>query len=194
MAEPRLAGILYGTGDGPRIDDLLVALVERLRASGLRLAGAIQHNTDGGDRCRCDMTLEDLASGQRIDISEKRGPESRGCRLDSFALEASVGLVTQSLSEPRDLVILNRFGKREAEGHGFRQVIDQAIAADVAVLIAVAEGQQEAWEKFTGSYADSLPVDLGAIIGWCDQAVAETASRMGEPDQARSTPGHLLDA
>lgn len=173
MAEPRLAGIIYGTGEGPRIDDLLVATVARLRARGLRLAGAIQHNTDGGDRCRCDMTLEDLASGQRVDISERRGPESRGCRLDSFALEASVGLVAQSLNAPRDLVILNRFGKREAEGHGFRQIVDQAMEAGVPVLVAVSDGQREAWESFTGSYAERLPADIEAIVRWADGAVRD---------------------
>ncbi len=177
MAEPRLAGILYGTGQGPQIDDMLVALVARLRARGVRLAGAIQHNTDNGDRCRCDMTLEDLATGQRIDISEKRGPESRGCRLDSFALEASVGLVTQSLSEQRDLVIINRFGKREAEGHGFRQIVEQAMEANVPVLVAVAEGQQAAWENFTGSYAERLPVDPDMILSWCQSVASADEDR-----------------
>ncbi len=177
MAEPRLAGILYGTGQGPQIDDMLVWLVAQLRGRDVRLAGAIQHNTDNGDRCRCDMTLEDLASGQRIDISEKRGPESRGCRLDSFALEASVGLVTQSLLEQRDLVIINRFGKREAEGHGFRQIVEQAMEAGVPVLVAVAEGQQEPWENFTGCYAERLPVDAGRILSWCESVICAEPER-----------------
>lgn len=178
MAEYRLAGIVYEAGQGPQIDDMLVALVAHLRTSGMRLAGAIQHNTDGGDRCRCDMTLEDLASGQRVDISERRGPESRGCRLDSFALEASVGMVTQSLSQPCDLVIVNRFGKREAEGHGFRQVVEQAMEAGVPVLVAVAEGQWPAWQDFTGDFAERLAVDAEAVKAWCDAVVGE---RAGEP-------------
>lgn len=167
MAEPRLAGILYDEGQGPQIDDLLVGLVAKLRQERVRLAGAIQHNTDNGDRCRCDMTLEDLASGKRIDISERRGPESRGCRLDSFALEASVGVVAQSLSSDRDLVIINRFGKREAEGHGFRQVVEQAIEAGLPVLVAVASGQKAAWNDFTGSYPEQLPAEADAILAWC---------------------------
>ncbi len=172
MAEPRLAGILYSEGQGPQIDDMLVELVGKLRDRHVRLAGAIQHNTDNGDRCRCDMTLEDLASGKRIDISEKRGPESRGCRLDSFALEASVGVVAQSITPSRDLVIINRFGKREAEGHGFRQVVEQAIEAGLPVLVAVASGQQEAWDNFTGSYAEQLPADAEAVLAWCGRAVS----------------------
>lgn len=170
MAGSSLAGIPYGTGQGPEIDDMLVAIVERLRARKLRLAGAIQHNTDGGDRCRCDMTLEDLATGQRIDISEKRGPQSQGCRLDSFALEASVGLVTQSLAESRDIVVINRFGKREAEGHGFRQIVEQAMEQGVPLLVAIAEGQWQAWQDFTGGYAQQLPVDADAVLAWCESA------------------------
>ncbi len=171
MAEPQLAGILYGEGQGPQIDEMLIELVGKLRDQRLRLAGAIQHNTDNGDRCRCDMTLEDLATGKRIDISEKRGPESRGCRLDSFALEASVGIVAQSMSPDHDLVIINRFGKREAEGHGFRQVVEQAIEAGLPVLVAVASGQQPAWDDFTGSYAEKLPADTDAILAWCGRVV-----------------------
>jgi nucleoside-triphosphatase THEP1 len=171
MAEPRLAGILYGEGQGPQIDDMLIELVGKLRDQRLRLAGAIQHNTDGGDRCRCDMTLEDLATGKRIDISERRGPESRGCRLDSFALEASVGVVAQSLSRDRDLVVINRFGKREAEGHGFRQIVEQAIEAGLPVLVAVASGQRAAWDDFTGSYAEQLPAETDAILAWCARVV-----------------------
>ncbi|MGD9670526.1 MAG: DUF2478 domain-containing protein [Hyphomicrobiaceae bacterium] len=169
MAEPRLAGILYGEGQGPQVDDMLVELVGRLRDRNLRLAGAIQHNTEGGDRCRCDMSLEDLATGKRIDISEKRGPESRGCRLDSFALEASVGVVAQSLSKDCDLVIINRFGKREAEGRGFRQVVEQAIEAGLPVLVAVASGQRAAWDDFTGSYAEQLPAETDTILEWCSR-------------------------
>ena len=150
------------------MDELLVVLVARLRARGVLLAGAIQHNTDGGDRCRCDMTLEDLASGTRVDISERRGPESRGCRLDSYALETSVGLVAQSLETPRDLVILNRFGKREADGRGFRQVIDQAIASDVPLLVAVSQSQLDAWQRFTGGIAGRLSADINDIDAWCN--------------------------
>ena len=167
MSEPRLAGIIYAEGEGPKIDDLLVTLVERLRSKNVRLGGAIQHNTEGGDRCRCDMTLEDLGSGARVDISERRGPESRGCRLDSFALETCVGLVLENLSPDRDLVVINRFGKREAEGHGFRQVIERAMELGVPVVVGVAKGQQPAWQDFTGAYAETLAADLEPVLAWC---------------------------
>ena len=175
MRETRLAGVLYGEGEGPRMDDMLVEVVTRLRSGAKRLAGAIQHNTDGGDRCRCDMTLEDLASGRLIDISEKRGPQSSGCRLDSFALEESVGVVVESLNSQPDLLIINRFGKREGEGHGFRQAIERALELNIPVLAAVGAGQKEAWQNFTGSFADQLPVDADAIMAWCTGAVDENA-------------------
>lgn len=179
MHEARLAGILYGEGEGPRIDDMLVEIVTRLKSHSARLAGAIQHNTDGGDRCRCDMTLEDLASGRLIDISEKRGPKSSGCRLDSFALEESVGMVVESLNSQPHLLIINRFGKREGEGHGFRQAIERAMELGIPIVAAVGAGQKEAWQNFTGSYADQLPVDTDAIVAWCIGVVEDdTTARM----------------
>ncbi len=185
MSEPRLAAILYGEGEGPRIDDLLVEIVAALRSRDFQLAGAIQHNTDGGDRCRCDMTLEDLSSGHRIDISERRGPEARGCRLDSFALEESVGLVTHSLSDGRDLLVVNRFGKREAEGHGFRQAIEKAMELGVPVLVAVSVSQQAAWEKFTAPFAERLPADASDVVSWCERLRPAGSSKQ-ELQQAAS--------
>lgn len=170
MSEQKLAAVIYAEGQGPRMDDMLIEVVKRLRQDNLRLAGAVQHNTDDGDRCRCDMTLEDLTSGRHIDISEKRGPEAQGCRLDSFALEESVGLVAEALaSAAPDLLIVNRYGKREAEGHGFRQAIEQAMSDGVAVLVAVSNQQRAAWEAFASPYSERLNADIDQIVAWCRQ-------------------------
>ena len=166
MTTPALAAIVYAEGDGPRVDNLLAEVSRALRLSGTRLAGAGQHNTDGGDRCRCDMTLEDLSSGRRVDISEKRGPEARGCRLDSFALEEVVGLVGASLATDPELVILNRFGKREADGAGFRPVIEDALARGVAVLVAVSKGNVAAWDTFAAALDRKLDIDAVSVIEW----------------------------
>ena len=169
MSVPAIAVIVYEDAEGGRVDDVLEQVARMLRESGNRLAGAVQHNTEAGDRCRCDMTLEDLATGRRIDISEKRGPEARGCRLDSFALEDMVGRVTASLSNEAQLLIVNRYGKREAAGHGFRSAIEAAIEMRLPVLSAVSRTNLSAWAGFTASLDDRLPADTDAVLDWCER-------------------------
>lgn len=187
MTHASIAAVIYAEGQGPRIDELLVDLVGRLRQAGTKLSGAIQHNTEEGDRCRCDMTLEDLAGGRLIDISERRGPQSRGCRLDSFALEEIVGIVEASLAHGPQLLVINRFGKREAEGHGFRQAIEQAMALSIPVLVAVSENQRAAFLGFAEPFARELAFEPDAILAWCSSvAPAHAGRRAAQPAPAQA--------
>ncbi|MBL8566719.1 MAG: DUF2478 domain-containing protein [Hyphomicrobiaceae bacterium] len=190
----QLGALVYEEGEGARVDEFLAALAGELRGSGIRLAGAIQLNTDGGDRCRCDMTLEDLASGRLIDISERRGPEARGCRLDSFALEDAVGSVIASLEARPDLMILNRFGKREAEGHGFRGAIEFALANNVPVLIAISRANMPAWTAFAEQMGETLPFDDSAVLSWCLQRSAQARARTLGELPASAQPSRITEA
>lgn len=166
-----LAAIIYGAGGGPEVDATLAAVAAALRRGGHRLAGAVQSTTERPDRCRCDMLLEDLGSGQVIAISEDRGVEARGCRLDAVALEQVVALSGAALDTGATLLIVNRFGRREAEGHGFRAVIARAVASGTPVLLAVGAEQVPAWREFTGGMDAELPLDGAAIEAWCAGAI-----------------------
>jgi nucleoside-triphosphatase THEP1 len=128
-----LGAIVYGA-EQAAADAVLTSVARVLAGLGTRLAGAVQHNPSRPDRCRCDMVLEDLATGEIIAISEDRGPEARGCRLNPAALEQLVGAAAASLERGADLLIVNRFGKREAEGRGFRAIIETAVTSGVPVL------------------------------------------------------------
>lgn len=50
---------------------------------------------------------------------------AKGCRLDPRALAALSGSLLGELDAGTQLLVLNRFGKGESEGHGFRAVIEQ---------------------------------------------------------------------
>lgn len=178
MTTPRLAAIIYELGCGDAADAALLAAVGQLRAEGLAMAGAIQHNVDRADRCLCDMVLEDLGSGRHIEISEFRGPEARGCRLDTVALEEAAGLATASLDRGAALVIVNRFGKREAAGHGFRQLIEAAVARGVPVIVAVSRDYAGHWRDFSASLDSELAADPEVIARWARSATGmDTALR-----------------
>jgi hypothetical protein len=118
------------------------------------------------------MVLEDLASGRRIEASEQRGPLARGCRLDTSALEEAVGLALASLNPRTEVVLVNRFGKREAEGRGFRPLIAEAVALQIPVIVGLNQAHAEAWQVFCGGDGVRLEASLDAILAWIEASLS----------------------
>lgn len=159
-----LAAIPYASGF--EIDRFMADLALRLKASGLRLGGVVQHN-DGDCEQGCQsMALEDLASGARFPISENRGAASSGCRLDATGLAAAGAALTASLADGTELVIVNKFGRQEMLGQGLRQEIGAALMAGVPLLIAVRRDVLPAWREFAGEDWRELPAETDAIESW----------------------------
>jgi len=156
------------TTDRGATDRLLSAFSERLLMRQARLAGVVQTNTECADDARCDMDLRVLPAGETIRISQSLGSQSRGCRLDPAALEAAVGHVTASLTTGIQLLIINKFGKHEADGRGFRPVIAEALAQDIPVLVGVNKLNLDKFLGFTGQECQRLTPDLGALECWFD--------------------------
>ncbi len=140
-------------------DEMLLLLAQRLRDDGRHVMGHIQIRGAAQGDCRCRlMHLVDLATGQQRQISENRGPSARGCHLDWSALTEAASAVERALSPDTDLLIVNRFGRAEAEGKGLRGAIEKAIALEVPVLVGVRPTYAEAWAAFHGGMA--VPVTL----------------------------------
>jgi nucleoside-triphosphatase THEP1 len=186
----KLAAIRYDGANGALVDEVLAEAVRVLKGDGVTVAGAIQWNTPVPDRRRCSMTLEDLASGRRILASEDRGPHARGCHLNASALEEAAVLAASSIDASVDLVIINRFGKQEAEGRGFRQAIEAAILLERPVLAGVSENNRASWEAFTGNEAESLPCSLEAVLSWCRSAIPAAEDRVQPIPGCPAKAGH----
>ena len=107
-------------------DLLLHGTAERLIAEGFRPAGTAQINTDRADAGRCDMDVVVLPDGPTIRISQSLG------------------------------LIVNKFGKHEAEGRGFRPLIAEALALDVPVLVGLNGLNENAFLAFSGGLAERL--------------------------------------
>ncbi|MTI01727.1 MULTISPECIES: DUF2478 domain-containing protein [Alphaproteobacteria] len=157
------------TTDRGATDRLLSAVAERLLARGAKLSGVVQTNTECADNSKCDMDLRVLPDGETIRISQSLGTMSRGCRLDPAALEQAVGYVTASLAEAPQLLIINKFGKHEADGRGFRPVIGEALALDIPVLVGVNGLNHDKFQLFTDDAAQALDPDLDSIEAWFDR-------------------------
>lgn len=152
-------------------DLLISAVAARLEAAGWPLAGAVQQNRRAAGARDCTMELVVLQAGRRICISQSLGAGSTGCRLDSAALEQAVGLVAATLdAAPGDLprlLVLNKFGKAEAEGRGFRPLIGRALAMGIPVLTGVNARNIAAFHGFAEGMAVGLPAREPAILAWC---------------------------
>ena len=161
--------IAPGKGD---TDLLLQSVAEQLVDSGYRVCGTVQINTEGCDDGPCDMDVRVLPTGPDIRISQSLGKGSRGCRLDPLALEDAVGLVQASLAEGADIMIINKFGKHEADGRGFRPVIAEAVALDIPVIVGVNSMNLTNLKAFAEDMAHQVSPDRGALVAW-GKAAAE---------------------
>ncbi len=164
------------TTDRGATDLLLAAAAEQLLKSGARLAGVVQTNTECVDSTKCDMDVRVLPEGDTIRISQSLGTQSRGCRLDPAALEQAVGYVTASLADKPQLLIVNKFGKHEADGRGFRPLIAEALAQDIPVLVGVNGLNMEKFQEFTGGGAEEITPKRDAILEWFDRITAQRAA------------------
>lgn len=164
----KLAAVGYEAGNGDHIDVVLRTLAHELRAQGYKLAGAVQWNEPRANQSRDAMILEDLATGNRLDVSGPTGPESDGCRLDSYALESVVGIVAGTIHSDVDLVILNRFGKQEAARAGFRPVIEAAVVHDLPLLTGLNNAYRALWNTFTNGECAYLAPNRESILSWAN--------------------------
>lgn len=156
-------------------DRFLAEVAAALQEAGLRLAGTVQTNTERANRRKCDMDLIVLPDGPTIRISEDRGALARGCILDSEALEQTVVQVAQRL-DGADLLIVNKFGKREGEGRGLIPVIGEALGRGIPVLVGVNGLNLPDFLAFADGLAEGLPADVAKVADWCLAAAQKAAA------------------
>lgn len=161
-------------------DLLLAEVARRLRQRGLRLCGTVQVNTERAGSAHCDMDLMLLPEGPSFRISQSRGNWARGCRLDAGSLETAVEHVARSIDCGADLMTINKFGKHEAEGRGFRSVIAAALEHAMPVLVGLNALNREAFDKFSGGLATELAPEIATVVDWADRCPAEERLQSAE--------------
>jgi len=161
--------------DRGNTDLLLVQLAETLAAHGITCCGTVQINTDCPTG-HCDMDVKVLPDGPILRISQNLGSGSKGCRLDPSVLEEAVELVAHRLTTGPDLLIINKFGKHEAEGRGFRTLIADALMRDMPVLVGLNALNLPAFEAFVGAEVTRLEPTCDALFTWCQNKVSQMRS------------------
>jgi hypothetical protein len=154
-------------------DGLLAGVAATLSREGVGLAGVVQFNTEVDPMRPCHMDLLVLGTEQTVRISQFLGVGSKGCRLDAAGLEEAVGHVEAALQRPfPKLLFINKFGKQECEGRGFRPLIGRALELDIPVLTAVSALNLPRFVDFAGGMETALPADHDAVLAWCRSAMS----------------------
>lgn len=140
-------GFVMMDGHGT-LDTTLANVAQDLLEKGKRVTGVVQINTERHKDHKCDMDVKVLPDGPTICISQSLGAGSTGCRLNPDALEQAVELVSHELNSATDILLINKFGKHEAEGRGFRELIGEALAQDIPVLVGLNTLNKPAFQEF----------------------------------------------
>ena len=147
-------------------DLLLYRVATQLNNEGLKTSGTVQINTELDQPGPCDMDVLILPDGPTIRISQSLGKDASGCRLDPEALETAVGIVQSSLEQQPAILFINKFGKHEADGRGFRDVIAQALEQNIPVLVGLNRKNQTPFMDFTGGVAQGIEPNETALLAW----------------------------
>ncbi|WP_136440714.1 DUF2478 domain-containing protein [Pacificoceanicola onchidii] len=164
MSHPTLAAIRFDDAD---VDSLLEQTVKTLVSQGHTVRGALQTRGETGGECHCaDMDLHVIGQDRVFRISQPLGNGSRGCRLHPGALADCAAFLQAELDDNVDLLVLNRFGRGESEGRGFRDLIASALSKGIPVLTALRPTYCESWAAFGGELARDLPMTQSAVLEW----------------------------
>ncbi|MFY0621569.1 MAG: DUF2478 domain-containing protein [Pelagimonas sp.] len=163
----KIAYLKFEGSENP--NQALADLAQDLLDAGWRVIGTTQTNIPRQDTHKCDMDVRLLPEGAVIRISQNLGPKSRGCQLDPDALEQAVN-ETMARMDQADILIINKFGKHEALGRGFRQAIADAMAKDIPVLVGTNALNLDAFMEFSEGVAQGLSAD--ELAGWAKDVLA----------------------
>lgn len=177
-AECDLAALVYGKPDEP--DRLLREFVQDLITRGYRVVGLIQTRlADGG------AAVTVLPTGETIPLAPRRetvSPSSRPdpCDRDPCDLATPAARIDALIPTGADLVIINRFGKLEAEGTGLVDEIARALSFNIPVLVAVPEFRFAEWLSFCKGMGVKLPCRNGSLQGWWNDMIVGEPRSEGE--------------
>lgn len=167
-------------------DIVLAEVATALLGKGLELAGVVQTSTDRPGRRHCDMDVMVLPAGPVLRINQLLGEGAQGCRLDPSALETAVAQVEATFSSKFDVLIINKFGKHEVEGRGFRGLIAEALSRGIPVVIGVNAQNADAFTTFVDGCAEPLAADTSEIVNWCLSVVSRAAAQVPAPHLSRA--------
>jgi hypothetical protein len=172
-AQCDVAAVVYGADDDP--DRLLIEFAGDLRRSGLRPVGVVQTGRSCSRRAPLGVVM--LPGGEVVRLAQDLAACGAGCRLDSGQLAKLAQWLAIEIEDGADLVIINRFGRSEAEGGGLTDLITHALDAGIPVLIAVPERRFSDWIRFSDGMNVRLSCRREALDRWWESVAGAAMQR-----------------
>jgi nucleoside-triphosphatase THEP1 len=172
-----LAALVYEPDQDP--DRILRDLAADLNARGFRAVGMVQ----AGQCADSSLSAVLLHSGEKLLLAQDFDPSARGCRLDLGRLQNAGARIADALEAGADLMIINRFGKRERDGKGLAHLIERALRADIPVVIAVPSHRFADWIKFADGMSVKLRCEREALEAWWSAVSARSVGPGGRNHQ-----------
>jgi hypothetical protein len=176
-AQSDLAALVYDDHEDP--DAVLRDFAAKLNVRGFRAVGMVQ----AGQCADSSLSAVLVHDGETILLAQDFDPTASGCRLDLGRLQHAGARVAEALGSGADLLIVNRFGKRERDGKGLGHLVERARDADIPVVIAVSSQRFEDWVRFAGGMSVKLRCDRAALEAWWD-GVSGNRARAAPQDPA----------
>jgi hypothetical protein len=173
-AQCDLAALVYEEGQDP--DAVLRDFADELKASGRRVVGMVQT----GQCADSSLSAVLVHTGEVLLLAQPATPPGSGCKLDLSRLQDAAAQVAGAMETGADLVIVNRFGKRERNGKGLARVIEQALDADIPVVIAVSSASFADWIKFADGMSVKLRCDRASLDAWWRAVSLRNAGMSGQ--------------
>jgi nucleoside-triphosphatase THEP1 len=164
MSTPKIVAVIGSSNISKQ--DLLADFVQRRRRQGLRVAGIIEIAARTASGACGSLSVVDLATGERIAITQNLGSGSTACNLDPAGLAEACAAAQRAIEAGADLVVLSKFGKLEAGRGGLCGAFASAIDAELPIVTTVNPVMREDWTRFAGDLADDVVADAEALESW----------------------------
>jgi hypothetical protein len=176
-AQCDIAALVYELDQDP--DAILRDFAADLNAHGCRAVGMVQT----GQCADSSLSAVLVHSGETLLLAQNFDPCATGCRLDTERLLNAGERIATAIGKGADLVIINRFGKRERDGKGLAYLIERALDADVPVVIAVSSQHFAEWIKFASGMSVKLACDRNALDAWWRKVSAKSSRAIMQESQ-----------
>lgn len=180
----KAAAVIRPQGAG--VTDCLEGFTRILQGQGYVVRGLIQRNGSEDSPCGCTMMLVDIDTSEHYQISQNLGPESTCCHVDTSGFAEASQVLRRAMAMDTDLIVVNKFGKLEAQGLGLADEMMAIMAQGIPLITTVETPSLDIWREFTGGLADELPANCGGLMRWW-----ENIRPRGLPRAFRDAPRSL---
>lgn len=162
----RAAAVLY-TPD-TTAEFVLTGFADELKSEGLSVGGLVQEFLYDDEKNRIGLDAIEVDTGKRIPINRPTESDKINgvCSLDRSALAESTEALRRAIKDRVDLIVVEKFGEQEQQGHGLADEILTAMSEGIPTVVLVPASALEQWNTFSGGMSDLLPCSADAVRKW----------------------------